>query len=128
MQTRLGDPGTHVAVPWGLTSFFASFPLALALLLLAEAAGEPACGARGSGGRTGVRGGGRAAPGPASFPFFFCGGSDRGAMEAGRQGEPSLAPRGRAVGSHRWAFLQPHRVGPDQVTAEDTGHGLFSCH
>lgn len=53
-----------------LTSFFTSFPLALALLLLAEA-GELVWGARASAGRAGARGGASAAPDPASFPFFF---------------------------------------------------------
>lgn len=53
-----------------LTSFLASFPLALALLRLAVAR-APGWGALGSG-RVETRGGGSGAADPASFPFFFC--------------------------------------------------------
>lgn len=68
---HLGGPtGTSLSGTASLTSFFTSFPLALALLLLAVAGGL-VWEARASGGRAATRGGGSAAPEPASFPFFF---------------------------------------------------------
>lgn len=94
--------GAYQNGSWGtpsLTSFFTSFPLALALLLLAVA-GELVWGARASGGRAGTRGGGSAAPPePASFPFFFWGRKQQRCHQRptsltslGEERNPSLPP------------------------------------